>query len=214
MFQFLSLYAIPYVENPPFWIGLSLTFVINVADATGILSDLYETMVSKLRVSNQAHIQRRNEPEFSHNFVLQDLRRSIDQDLNQSLTSNDWFSRSLQGSDTSNIVSTLVKALVQAMDIIHQQCYTILISSALLVGIWLFDLWFDAMIPNDSACAIRCSYLSRFRGWKFVVTKHSIIYLQYIGIAGIASVFWRKRVKVAMEKYVKHHDVLAKASYV
>ena len=197
VFQFLFLYSIRNIERAPFWIATALVCLINIMDMTGILNDLYDTMVSKL-VSGHQFRRAHNNGAQMNEMMMSQLDSS---DMNESNLSFNWLNKSLQGADQTDSVSLLVKAIVSALDLIHQQSYVVLMVSGLLMGLWFTDLYFDSLIPTESKCAIRCSYVAFFRGWQFVLTKQMVIYAQFLLVVSLSVFVWRHRVRRVIEKY-------------
>jgi hypothetical protein len=114
-----------------------------------------------------------------------------------------WLSSSLNdGKSAHNVISSLCNAIFEALEMIHQQCYCVLLVSASLIFLWVFDLYFDQLVMYvDTTCGIRCGYLGVFRGWQYLVAKQCAIYVSYLLVV-ITSVFvWRKRVRKVIDKY-------------
>lgn len=216
------------IKSGIFWTAYMIVLMANVFDTSGLLGDLYATLLLRFRNRRpppvDGNFSRSNgliHAYPSENFLDASGFDSSGKFLSASHLESQRQQQGASGLDVSHTVSDFAQSpfeyrpivtaepadvsddVVYALDLIHQISYCMILNAALIAAILLIDIFWNLISPQNSVteCSIGCHFRRPYHGPMFIFYRLATMFAQYFVVAIIAVFVWRFRVKSLILKY-------------
>ena len=197
-FQYLLLYCVRNILSTKFWVASAIVLLTNILDTTGLIGDLYDTLVIRIKKRKFGLGRTLNEQE-ELRLQLEAFNGSLPAILN----SNIKFDSGLDGSSSFPLdPEKLIDIVVFTLNIIHQKCFCMILVAGLVSAQVLLDANISYFSNSfKTPCSMSCNFQRPPQGPEFVFYRPIIMYAQYVIVGFVALIFWRKRVRGIIVKY-------------